>query len=49
MANSLPSKMKAIKITEQNTAEIREVPLPKLRDDYMLVKVDAVALNPTDW
>ncbi|KAF2211281.1 hypothetical protein CERZMDRAFT_85464 [Cercospora zeae-maydis SCOH1-5] len=49
MANSIPSTMKAIKITEKNTAEIREVPIPKLRDDYMLVKVEAVALNPTDW
>ncbi|KAM3414415.1 hypothetical protein BST61_g11053 [Cercospora zeina] len=49
MADSIPSTMKAIKITEKNTAEIREVPVPKLRDDYMLVKVEAVALNPTDW
>ena len=30
-------------------AEIQEVPLPKLRDDYVLVKVNCVALNPTDW
>jgi len=25
------------------------VPIPKLRDDYILIKVTAVALNPTDW
>lgn len=28
---------------------IREVPKPKLRDGYVLVKVHAVGLNPTDW
>lgn len=44
-----PSNMKAIKIVEAGKAEIQEVPLPKLRDDYVLVKVEAVALNPTDW
>lgn len=41
--------MKAIKITSQGEAELQEVPLPKLRDDYVLVKVKCVALNPTDW
>ena len=46
---SLPSKMKAIKSVENGKAEIQEVPLPKLRDDYVLVKVKDVALNPTDW
>ncbi|KAF2735834.1 zinc-binding oxidoreductase [Polyplosphaeria fusca] len=31
-------------------AEIKaDVPLPKLRDDYIIVKTKAVALNPTDW
>ena len=44
-----PSNMKAIKLIEQGKAEIKEVPLPKLRDDYVLVKVKNVALNPTDW
>lgn len=44
-----PSSMKAIKIVEAGKAEVQEVPLPKLRDDYVLVKVKAVALNPTDW
>lgn len=41
--------MKAIKITKTHTAEIQEVPVPRLREDYVLVKVRAVALNPTDW
>ena len=44
-----PSKMKAIKVVEKGKAEIQGVPLPKLRDDYVLVKVKDVALNPTDW
>ncbi|KAL7658336.1 hypothetical protein ACMYSQ_004467 [Aspergillus niger] len=26
-----------------------DVPIPALRDDYILVKTQAVALNPTDW
>ena len=26
-----------------------DVPLPKLRDDFILVKPAYVALNPTDW
>lgn len=34
---------------DKGKAAIKEVPLPKLRDDYILVKVKAVALNPTDW
>ncbi|KAH6658211.1 chaperonin 10-like protein [Truncatella angustata] len=28
---------------------IREIPKPKLRDGYVLVKVHAVGINPTDW
>jgi NADPH:quinone reductase-like Zn-dependent oxidoreductase len=43
---------------EQNFSLIREAagvakltptPVPKLPDDYILVKTKAVALNPTDW
>ncbi|TKA75521.1 hypothetical protein B0A49_02820 [Cryomyces minteri] len=45
----MPSTMKAIKMTGPGEAKIQDVPLPKLRDDYILVKVVAVALNPTDW
>lgn len=44
-----PSNMKAIKVVEAKKAELQDVPVPKLRDDYVLVKVEAVALNPTDW
>ena len=40
---------KAIVCIEKGKAAIQEVPVPKLRDDYILVKVNAVAVNPTDW
>lgn len=39
----LPKTMKAIKIVSAGHAEIQEVPLPKLRDDYVLVKTKCVA------
>ncbi|KAF2635624.1 oxidoreductase-like protein [Massarina eburnea CBS 473.64] len=35
--------------SEDGTTEVKEVPLPKLRDDYIIVRTKAVALNPTDW
>ncbi|QIW95910.1 hypothetical protein AMS68_001428 [Peltaster fructicola] len=41
--------MKALKCVATDKIELQDVPLPKLRDDYILVKVNAVALNPTDW
>jgi NADPH:quinone reductase-like Zn-dependent oxidoreductase len=39
----------AIVIKQAGKAELREVTVPKLRDDYINVRVRAVALNPTDW
>ncbi|KAK4543082.1 hypothetical protein LTR36_005859 [Oleoguttula mirabilis] len=30
-------------------AVLRAIPTPKLRDDYMLIRTVAIALNPTDW
>lgn len=38
-------------IIAQNKAPtlVTDRPVPKLRDDYILVKPVAVALNPTDW
>jgi len=41
--------MQAIKIASVGSAQIETVPLPKLLDYYILVKVNAVAINPTDW
>jgi hypothetical protein len=46
---STPNIMQAIKIVSAGKAEIQSVPLPKLLDHYILVKVTAVAINPTDW
>ncbi|EPE35516.1 GroES-like protein [Glarea lozoyensis ATCC 20868] len=43
------SKNYAIVVQKRGEAAKEEVPIPKLRDDYILVKVVAVALNPTDW
>lgn len=38
----------AIVIKSAGNAELVETSVPALRDDYLLVKVRAVALNPTD-
>ncbi|KAK9234454.1 zinc-binding oxidoreductase protein [Lipomyces kononenkoae] len=41
---------KAVLITAPKKAEIvSDRPIPRLRDDYILVKTVSVALNPTDW
>jgi hypothetical protein len=44
-------KMKAVIIDPKNKSASlsRDRAPPKLRDDYILVKTVAVALNPTDW
>jgi len=42
-------KCQAIVIQKPGEAIPQEVDRPKLRDDYLLIKVKAVALNPTDW
>lgn len=39
----------AIIVQKKGEAVQAVVSIPKLRDDYILVKVVAVALNPTDW
>jgi NADPH:quinone reductase-like Zn-dependent oxidoreductase len=43
------SPNRAIVVQEKGKAEAAEVTVPELRDDYIIVKVRAVALNPTDW
>jgi NADPH:quinone reductase-like Zn-dependent oxidoreductase len=43
------STRRAVVVKSAGVAEVKEVPLPKLRDDYIIVKTEAVALNPTDW
>lgn len=49
MTNNIPSTMKAIKVNGNKAAVKSDVPLPKLRDTYVLCKVETIALNPTDW
>ncbi|KAL4924112.1 zinc-binding alcohol dehydrogenase family protein [Aspergillus undulatus] len=46
---TLPATTKAIVFVDKGHASIQEVPTPRLRDDYILIKVHAVGLNPTDW
>lgn len=42
--------VKAIAVLPEGKATaILEVPTPAIRDEWVLVKVKAVALNPTDW
>lgn len=41
--------MKAVKIVSPGKAEVQDAAQPELRDDRVLVKVNSVALNPTDW
>jgi hypothetical protein len=40
--------MKAVKILSSGQAAVVEVPIHKLRPDYILIKTKAVALDPTD-
>ncbi|KAI8621296.1 alcohol dehydrogenase class-3 [Chytriomyces sp. MP71] len=41
--------IQAIKIKAQREAAVTETKAPTLRDEFILVKTAAVALNPTDW
>lgn len=44
------SVQKAIQVEGPGKAQlVNNRPIPRLRDDYILVKTAAVALNPTDW
>ncbi|KII84236.1 hypothetical protein PLICRDRAFT_118279 [Plicaturopsis crispa FD-325 SS-3] len=41
--------MKAVKVQPGKTVAVEQVPIPELLDSQFLVKVAAVAINPTDW
>jgi NADPH:quinone reductase-like Zn-dependent oxidoreductase len=44
------STQKAVVHVSKGVSECKsDVPLPKIQDNYVLVKTKAVALNPTDW
>ncbi|KAK5993549.1 Trans-enoyl reductase TOXD [Cladobotryum mycophilum] len=46
----MATTQKAIVIQGNGSAKlVNDRPIPKLRDEYILVKTVAVALNPTDW
>ena len=50
MTTQIPSTQRAIVIDGPKQATIHDnVPVPKLRPGTILVKVVAVAINPTDW
>lgn len=50
MSSATPKTMKAIKcFGPKNAKVIPDAPVPEVPADYLLVKVIAVALNPTDW
>ncbi|KAL1861525.1 hypothetical protein Daus18300_008788 [Diaporthe australafricana] len=40
---------RAIICTDKGQAAVKDVPVPSVREGYILVKAKAVALNPTDW
>ena len=46
---SVPESMKALVTLARRAAAVEEVPVPGIDDDEVLVKVIAVAQNPTDW
>ncbi|KAF2624513.1 zinc-binding oxidoreductase ToxD [Macroventuria anomochaeta] len=44
------STQKAVVHAEKGVSELRsDVPLPKIQDNFIIVRTKAVALNPTDW
>ncbi|KAJ3087203.1 hypothetical protein HK100_008459 [Physocladia obscura] len=45
----MATTIKGIQIKGANDAQVSEISIPKLRDEYILVKTHAIALNPTDW
>ena len=49
MATEIPATMRALVTQADKTAKVVEVPVPEIADDEVLVKVVAVAQNPTDW
>ncbi|GJE87536.1 zinc-binding alcohol dehydrogenase family protein [Phanerochaete sordida] len=49
MASEIPKTMKALVTQADKTAKIEEIPVPEIDDTEVLVKVVALAQNPTDW
>ncbi|KAB8291214.1 hypothetical protein EYC80_009901 [Monilinia laxa] len=49
MAFALSFQNQGTAKTAVGKASLQPIPIPRLRDEYILVKTIAVALNPTDW
>ncbi|KAI0596677.1 GroES-like protein [Biscogniauxia sp. FL1348] len=49
MTTETPATTQAIVVVSKGQVAIQEVPVPKVYDDWILVKVKAVGLNPADW
>ena len=49
MTTSIPETMKALITQADKTVKVQEVPVPEIDEWEILVKVVAVAQNPTDW
>lgn len=50
MSQTTPKAMKAMKcFGPKNAKAVNDAPVPEAPEDYLLVKVVAVALNSTDW
>lgn len=43
------STRRAVVVKSTGVAEVKEVPFPQPKDDCIIVKTKAIALNPTDW
>lgn len=50
MINFKMATQRGIQVQSPGQASlVSNLPIPKLRDDCLIVKVAAVAVNPTDW
>lgn len=49
MSSQPPKTMKAIIVNDNKAKVTSDVNVPRLRPTYVLAKVEAIALNPTDW
>ena len=49
MSAPVPKTMKALVTQADHTAAVKEIPVPTIDDDEVLVQTVALAQNPTDW
>ncbi|KAK7694089.1 hypothetical protein QCA50_003665 [Cerrena zonata] len=46
---AVPTKMQALITKETKSVKVEEILVPEIDDNDVLIKNDAIALNPTDW